>query len=182
MLKDRLKKFRELKSKNASDFAKQNNIEIRTYSSYERGERKPPLEVLEQFVLRYNLNINWLITGEGSMFRAKHDYKRADNLSIIINPEITARHYQNIQEVNGYTDTQMAKILKISDKRYRDLALGKAFPTVEEQNETKKNFNVDMDLFLYGDVEQKTPEISGAVLPKLSPEQYAKLLKILEEK
>lgn len=166
-------------------------IKIRTLYSWTADERNPDCETLIQIVNKYyeltrkRINIDWLLSSEGSMFLSSNDLKRSQN-NIAISPEITGRHYQDIQEVNGYTDTQMAQILKISDKRYRELSLGKDFPNIAEQNNTKLNFNVDMDWFLYGEAEQKSPgtidnQLSGASLPQLTPEQYAKLIKLLDQ-
>ena len=55
-----------------SDFAEKLGIQYRTYQSYERGERKPPLELLEQLVYKYGVNMNWLLTDEGEMFSSSN--------------------------------------------------------------------------------------------------------------
>lgn len=149
----------------------------------DRGNFK--IEQLQDFCTLFNVSLDWLLLNKGTMFLPSNDLKRAQN-NIVISPEITGRHFQDIQEVNGYTDTQMAQILKISDKRYRELSLGKDFPNIDEQNSTKLNFNVDMDWFLYGEAGQKSPgtidnQLSGASLPQLTPEQYAKLIKLLDQ-
>lgn len=38
------------------------------YSKYECDARKPSVEVLEKLVKQFNININYLLTGEGAMF------------------------------------------------------------------------------------------------------------------
>ena len=38
------------------------------YSNYERGISKPSFEVLEKLVKLHNININYLLTGNGAMF------------------------------------------------------------------------------------------------------------------
>lgn len=38
------------------------------YGTYERGTRKPSAEILEKLVKVFNINVNYLLTGEGSMF------------------------------------------------------------------------------------------------------------------
>lgn len=38
------------------------------YSKYECDARKPSIEVLEKLVKQFNININYLLTGEGAMF------------------------------------------------------------------------------------------------------------------
>jgi transcriptional regulator with XRE-family HTH domain len=46
ILQDRLKLLREQKTLFQKDVAKDNNIVLRTYQSYERGEREPDLDTL----------------------------------------------------------------------------------------------------------------------------------------
>lgn len=50
-----------------------------TYVKYERGERKPSYEVLEILYKNYNVNLNWLITGEGEMFNVKQSVAQQDD-------------------------------------------------------------------------------------------------------
>jgi len=55
-----IKEIREITGLNKTDFAKQYNIPLRTYHSWERGEREPApyiLELLER-VVRYEYQTN----------------------------------------------------------------------------------------------------------------------------
>mgnify|MGYP001623580617 CR=1 FL=1 len=182
---DNLRKIKKILKMTTEELASSLDMSSATLTSYERNVRKPSIDLVIQLYQKLNININWFISQQGPMFITNNDLKRMQN-NIAISPEITGRHYQDIQEVNGYTDTQMAQILKISDKRYRELSLGKDFPNIAEQNNTKLNFNVDMDWFLYGEAGQKSPgtidnQLSGVSLPQLTPEQYAKLIKLLDQ-
>ena len=38
------------------------------YGTYERGSRKPSAEVFQKLIKEFNININYLLTGEGPMF------------------------------------------------------------------------------------------------------------------
>ena len=67
-ISNRLKIVRENQKMSATEFAKLLNLQQRTYASYERDERKPPLEVLEQIVEKYNVSSYWLLTGKGEPF------------------------------------------------------------------------------------------------------------------
>ena len=55
-----------------SDFAEKLGIQYRTYQSYERGERKPPYELLELIITQFGINAHWLLTGEGEMFSSSN--------------------------------------------------------------------------------------------------------------
>ncbi|WP_172613303.1 helix-turn-helix domain-containing protein [Brucella sp. 10RB9215] len=49
-------------------FASNLNISRAALAYYERGERTPDADVLAAYHARYGININWLITGMGTMF------------------------------------------------------------------------------------------------------------------
>ena len=70
------KKLQEIRKKlnlSQEEFATQTNITYRAYTSYERGDRKPSFEFLENLVLKYNVNLNWLIAGQGNMLLSDND-------------------------------------------------------------------------------------------------------------
>ncbi len=41
---------------------------LETLAGYERGTREMPLAWLETYRQRFNVNLNWLINGDGEMF------------------------------------------------------------------------------------------------------------------
>lgn len=77
----RLKEFRALKHLTILEMSKELNIPVRTAGSYERGEVLPSSKFYSLMIERYNLNINWLISGRGTMF-INQDIKK-DNDSIL---------------------------------------------------------------------------------------------------
>jgi len=68
MIAENLVKVRKSTLLVQNDFALKLGISPRAYVNYERGERKPPYEVLISLYEIYDVNLNWLITGKGSMF------------------------------------------------------------------------------------------------------------------
>ena len=50
------------------DISTQIGISYRAYSSYEREDRKPPIDFLEKLITKFDMNLNWLVTGQGEMF------------------------------------------------------------------------------------------------------------------
>ncbi len=68
MIAENLIKIRKTMLLVQSDFALKLGVSPRAYVNYERGDRRPPYEVLEKLHELCNVNLNWLITGKGSMF------------------------------------------------------------------------------------------------------------------
>lgn len=67
---DRLKKFRQQKGLTQLDLARTLKISQGYISSVERNQKAPGKELLIALKRYYNLNINWLLTGEGEMFES----------------------------------------------------------------------------------------------------------------
>ena len=55
-----------------------------------------------------------------------------------------------IQEKHNFLDREMATLLKISEKEYIQLVLGKKLPTLEILSAIKQNFKVFIDELLWG--------------------------------
>lgn len=64
----RLQETRKFLKLSQDEIATQIGISYRAYTSYERGDRKPPLDFLEKLVDKYKINLNYLIAGKGDMF------------------------------------------------------------------------------------------------------------------
>lgn len=63
--------LREVRSKlglSQGAMAKDLGIAQAQYNTYERGTRKPSADILEKLVKQFNININYLLTGDGPMF------------------------------------------------------------------------------------------------------------------
>ena len=64
----RIKEFRQAMSVQQGDFASSLGVLQQQLSKYERGENKPSVDFLIKLVEKYNVNLNWLLTGQGRMF------------------------------------------------------------------------------------------------------------------
>ena len=59
---NRLKELRWLHDMTMNEFAKTLNINENTYHSVESGYRKPPVKLLKELVLVYNIDLNdWIL-------------------------------------------------------------------------------------------------------------------------
>lgn len=68
MYNERLQKIRKKLGLSQDEISTQIGISYRAYTSYERGDRKPSLEFLNEMFKKYNVNMNYLICGDGEMF------------------------------------------------------------------------------------------------------------------
>lgn len=64
----RLKQARTALNLQQGAFAKKLGILQQQLSKYERGFNKPSIEFLIKLSKIFNINIHWLLTGEGQMF------------------------------------------------------------------------------------------------------------------
>ncbi len=176
-----LKLIKELLNKTTDQLSKDLDIPARTIGGYEREERTPSIEFAIKLHDVYNININWLLTNNGAVFNCKNDLKSTKN-DIHNRVDTFFHRLRELQTTNKLLDKDIAKIMNISEKRYLSISLGKEPPTLKELNKIKENFNVDIDWILYG--YDNTPASSNSntkTIQELTPEQYQKLLKILEK-
>ena len=101
-MKERIKQIRLELGMSQGDFANEINVVQQQLSKYERGENKPSADFLIKLIEKINVNVNWLLTGKGTMFNVvSANFNRADAVEIkyyenptlietIKNPEITS--------------------------------------------------------------------------------------------
>lgn len=71
---ERLKQIRLMNGvEKKSDFAEMLGVKRTTYGSYERGVSFPPVEVLRKICDRFNVDMEWLLTGKGIASAAGRD-------------------------------------------------------------------------------------------------------------
>lgn len=65
------KRIKELKAKlsiTSSEMAKELDIPVRTIGSYERDEAQAGAKFFNALIEKYQVNVNWLLSGNGNMF------------------------------------------------------------------------------------------------------------------
>ncbi len=146
MIKERIKLIRLQKAKNASDFARQLGLETRTYLSYERGERNPSLEFLQKLKQDYNVDLNWLLTGEGNTFSISSFNRKKTENHTLKNPD---RIIQKLRAQNDLTIAQFCTITGIKEEDIVDCINNDSFLSLKDALLIVNNFNVTLDdLFL----------------------------------
>ena len=68
MLGKRLQAVRKKLQLSQEEISSQIGISYRAYTSYERGDRNPSIDFLQNLVTKFNINLNWLIAEQGEMF------------------------------------------------------------------------------------------------------------------
>jgi transcriptional regulator with XRE-family HTH domain len=89
-----LKKLRHELRLSAQKLADSMGISLITMQNYELGKREPKYSFLLKLLTDYNVNINWLMTGEGDMFLAAQNEPPEDIqklVSDLIDAKLKAR-------------------------------------------------------------------------------------------
>ena len=68
-MQDRIKAIRKMYKLTQSDFGERIGVKGNTITGYETGLRSPSDAVLVSICREFNINENWLRTGDGEMFR-----------------------------------------------------------------------------------------------------------------
>lgn len=183
MIGQRLQEFRKKLNITVDELSQNVDVKSRTIGGYERGEREPSFEYIDKLVKFYSLNVNWLITGDGFWFaKNQNSLKKRNNFTVQENFKKCGHRIIKLQEKNDLSNKEMAKIMGISEGTYMKICAGNDTPNEKELNRLKENFDVDMDWLMYGDMDAQTNNINNQQnipLQQLTPEQYQKLLNIL---
>jgi len=70
----RIQEFRAKLGLNQGEFSREIKISQTTVSRVESGEKKPSKAFLNAMMVRYAVNPDWILTGEGAMFTRAEDY------------------------------------------------------------------------------------------------------------
>lgn len=153
MIAQNLATIRKKINPNAAAFSKEADIPYTTFIKYERGERKPSFELLEYLAEVYNVNLNYIFSGRGSMFIKPDDNtgERQNDTTIQERVSHFGERLGDLQDQHEYLDKDMARLLKISECDYIDLKQGDELPDLDVLNRLKQCFKVSIDYLLYGE-------------------------------
>ncbi len=101
----RLKELRQKLNITQNDFANACNVKLTAISKYETGLVKPGFDMLYKIASVYNVNLNWLVLGEGEVFLQTVALKNGTNENIVsVTREITSNN-QNFT-IKSYEKTK----------------------------------------------------------------------------
>ncbi|MCP4146211.1 MAG: helix-turn-helix transcriptional regulator [bacterium] len=97
----RFRRFRESIEKAQYELAEELGISQSTIANIERGKAFPNINYLHNFYHKYNLNINWLITGEGEMLT-------------VLSP-VNAKYFElfNLMQIPSIEHVILAKLIEL---------------------------------------------------------------------
>ena len=79
----RFKKIRNLANKSQQDFANDLEITKQAVSNIETGKSAPSLAVLEKLLEKYNINLNYIVAGIGSIYLINNENYQEIRSSLI---------------------------------------------------------------------------------------------------
>jgi len=111
----RLRQIREHYHLSQTSFGKRLDIQYQHVSKYERGESVPTWENLIKLIRYFNVNVNWLLTGEGTIFqKPESDEPDQDNFSRSFgDEEFSLEDYLK-------TDQNLRRVLSDFVMKYKD--------------------------------------------------------------
>ena len=151
----RLISVRKAYGKSGYAFSKMLNIPQPSYLRYETGEQKPSAKLLIGLNRYCNVNVNWILTGQGEQFLSnnslRHDalvQSQSKDLDNSLQDWVSRLNI--ILEENNLNYGDFANLIDISHKRLDNLISKKELPNLDELTKIKSNFNVSIDWLLYG--------------------------------
>lgn len=176
MFTQNLKKIRQELGLSIAKFAEKIDIPARTLTTYERAERTPSLKLFTQLCTNANVNINWLVSGNGEMFN-----NECENTHVLINNSDCVNKFKswgdrlcNILGENMITPKEFAKRAGINPERVENFILNSAEPTMAEINAIKSNIDVSIDELFYGE------KVNNSIVqPQFTADEILKLKKLI---
>lgn len=176
MLSKRFKEFRILTNLSQEQLAEKLECPYQTISKYERGLVKPSSDILTKIGENLGININWLLTGNGSMFLPQKSDKQQKYEQALSERKTIGQRLNWLQGEEHIEDEMLSKETGIDERRIRKIGLDELEPTVSEVNKICDYFGITLDLFVNGRVAGD----SACAKQILSPEEK-KMLEFLKK-
>lgn len=180
MIAENIKKIRKELHLSVARLSEKLNMPAVTLTNYERKERTPSANLFIQLHRILNINLNWLVSGQGEMFisTCENTLEKSNNIEIVKNTDTFYKRFNQIQKENDLNDYQLSKLTGIDEVRIEKLGIGKVLPTLEELNALKSHFDVSIDWLLYGETPCKNAQ---SEINTLSAEEIHILKKLAQK-
>lgn len=119
----RIRLVRDKKGITQSELGEKLGIQFQHVSKYERGETVPTWENLIKLHEFYDVNINWLLTGKGTMFVSPLTYSVADNQSLAAIRDLDSDDQLDEIITELRNDQELKNLIYDYIKNYRQLRL-----------------------------------------------------------
>lgn len=177
----RLKQLRTDLGLSVAKFAEKLDMSPSTINGYEREERTPSELLFIQLANKLNVNLNWLVSGQGEKFInvCQNTYSFVKNDTIDVNFKNWGERLSLILAKSQITPYRFAQITGISEKRIEKIILDSIEPTIYELNAIKSNIDISIDWLLYGSIDLKNDDKLNNNT-QFSNDEVLKLKKILK--
>lgn len=133
-----------------SDFARILNVGRANIS--DRIKRNSQVNTLEVEKIQNDLGIKLYIrVDDNSLNVSDNSLERQNDMTVDEKSSQFGKRLSELQAKHNFLDREMAQLLKISEKDYLKLVVGKIQPDLNILNRIKQNFKVSIDYLLYGD-------------------------------
>lgn len=119
----RIRLVRDKKGITQSELGEKLGIQFQHVSKYERGETVPTWENLIKLHEFYDVNINWLLTGKGTMFVSPITYSVADNQTLTAIRDLDSDDQLDEIITELRNDQELKNLIYDYVKNYRQLRL-----------------------------------------------------------
>ena len=143
----KLEEIRKTLKLNANAFSKALDIPQPTYVRYEKAERKLSADLFLKLKEKFNVNINWLLVGEGEMFNVPPTKKLRDSELKICFKNFGGK-LNKLQNENDLSIVEVAEILEITEDDFVDYCLARKKPDLDIVLKIISKFDVDFKYFL----------------------------------
>lgn len=133
-----------------SDFARILNVGRANIS--DRIKRNSQVNTLEVEKIQNDLGVKLYIrVDDNSLNVSDNSLERQNDTTVDVKSSQFGKRLSELQAKHNFLDSEMAQLLKISEKDYLRLVTCKAQPDLNVLNRLKQNFKVSIDYLLYGD-------------------------------
>lgn len=133
-----------------SDFARILNVGRANIS--DRIKRNSQVNTLEVEKIQNDLGINLYVRVDSTDIKiSENSGERQNDTSVDEKSSQFGKRLSELQAKHNFLDREMAQLLKISEKDYLKLVVGKIQPDLNILNRIKQNFKVSIDYLLYGE-------------------------------
>ncbi|HDL02128.1 MAG TPA: XRE family transcriptional regulator [candidate division Zixibacteria bacterium] len=143
-IKNRLKSLIDILGLRITDFSRKTGVPYQTLMNYLNGTRQPTTENLQKISIHTNINLNWLLTGEGEML--KSDAVNTDKIESAGMPQ---DFIDKLKDDLRNKDDSFFASLSMSKDRILDVLLGKVNLKRVEVIELARKLNRSLDEYMY---------------------------------
>jgi len=106
---DRFKELRENLRFNQSELARLIDANPSIISDIERGEKEPSKKIISALIIKFKINSNWLLTGEGEMFikTASNEIGRVEHQIPLLRQKVSCgpgQHWEDEINIDRYVN------------------------------------------------------------------------------